>query len=246
MTVPTTNHPQAGMFGATRWTLVLAARHGDVSAGAEKALAELCQTYWYPLYAYVRRCGHDRHAAEDLTQEFFARLLVKNYLADVDRAKGKFRSFLLAAIKHFLANEWDRAQTQKRGGRQIFIPLDVMAAESRHPLDPAEELTPEKMFERQWALALLDQVLASLRAEFIADDKAGLFEELKGFLTGNVEPRASAELAAKLGISEGSVKVTVHRLRRRYRHLLRAEIAQTVAGPQEVDEEIQRLFAAFS
>ncbi|MEO6053977.1 MAG: ECF-type sigma factor [Chthoniobacterales bacterium] len=239
-----TTFPQACAFNATRWTLVLTAQNVN-SAAAEVALEELCRMYWYPLYAYVRRCGHERHDAEDLTQGFFARLLAKNDLADVDRGKGRFRSFLLSAMKHFLANERDRQQAQKRGGDSLVIPLDVIAAESRRPLELVDGLTPEKMFERQWALTLLDRVLNQLSAELTAEGKAEIFSDLKEFLVGNPGPRAASGLAVRLGISEGTMKVTIHRLRRRYRTLLRDEIAQTVANPAEVDEEIHRLFAAF-
>ncbi len=245
MATETTYPPNMAQFGATRWTLVRDAAGGTLPEKAQTALAELCRIYWYPLYAYVRRSGHERHDAEDLTQEFFARLLAKNALATVDRSKGKFRSFLLASIKHFLANEWDRKQTLKRGGGFTFVPLDIATAESRHPLEPAHELTPEKIFDRQWALALLDQVLARLSEEYAAEGKADLFASLKEFLVGQAAPRATAQLAETLGVSEGSIKVAIHRLRKRYRQLLRAEIAQTVSCAEEVDEEIRGLFAIF-
>ena len=215
------------------------------STDARAALEQLCQPYWYPLYAYVRRRGYEAHEAEDLTQGFFARLLAKNDLAGVDRTKGKFRSFLLASLKHFLANEWDKAQAQKRGGGQVILPLDGSEAETRYQHEQAYELTPEKAFERQWALTILGHVLAQLRAEFVADGKTELFETLKGFLTGSDDEQSYAEVGARLRMSAGAIKVAVHRLRRRYRNLLREEIAHTVAGPEEVDEEIRALFAAF-
>jgi len=180
-----------------------------------------------------------------MTQEFFARLLAKNTLAEVDRSKGKFRSFLLAALKHFLSNERDRARTIKRGGRQTFVPLDAMSIETRYRVEPADNLSPDKAFERQWALTVLDQVLAHLRVEFAAAGKDALFEALKPFLTGDGEADSQAEVGKLCGMREGSVKVTIHRLRRRYRELLREEIAQTVACPEEIDEEIRHLFAAF-
>lgn len=205
-------------------------------------MEELCGTYWYPLYAYVRRCGYDSHEAEDLTQEFFARLLAKNYLADVDRAKGKFRSFLLASLKHFLANEWDRAQAKKRGGGHTIISLD---AETRYRQEPMDELSADKLLDRQWAIALLDQVLARLGAEYADAGKSEVFEQLKNSLTGNRDSIPYAAIAAKLDTTEGAVKVAVHRLRQRYRKLLREEIAHTVASPAEIDEEIRHLFAAF-
>jgi RNA polymerase sigma-70 factor (ECF subfamily) len=239
---PTTGRSDAAGFAATRWTLVLAAR-GDVSPRASEAMAELCRVYWYPLYAYLRRRGYDTHDSEDLTQEFFLRLLDKNYLAGVDREKGKFRAFLLASLKHFLANQWDRSQAQKRGGRQVLIPLDALSAESRYRLEPAHNLTPERLFERQWAITVLDRVLALLQAEFAAEGKQTLFETLKPFLTGSGQPAGYAQVAADLGMTEAAVKVAVHRLRRRYRQRLRDEIAQTVASPEEIDEEIQYLLA---
>jgi RNA polymerase sigma factor (sigma-70 family) len=232
----------AAGFAATRWTLVLAAARGSVSPSAAEAMAELCHIYWYPLYAYVRRRGYDAHEAEDLTQEFFLRLLAKNYLAAVDREKGKFRAFLLASLKHFLANEWDRAQAQRRGGGQVVIRLDTLDAESRYRLEPWHDLTPEKLFERQWALTVLEQVLRRLEAETLAlDGKQAVFGRLKQFLTGGREVASYAQVAAELEMTEGAVKAAVHRLRRRYRQLLREEIAQTVAGPEEVDDEIRYL-----
>jgi len=231
-------------FAATRWTVVLTAGHGS-SPQAGRALEELCLTYWYPLYAYVRRRGHSPHEAEDLTQEFFARLLARNYLADVDREKGKFRSFLLASLKHFLANEWDRARAAKRGGGQPHLSLDVETAETRYRSEPVDDLTPEKLLERQWALALLDQVLTRLQAEFVADGKEKQFDELKVWLTEGKGATSYAAMAARLGTTEGAAKVAVHRLRRRYRELLREEISHTVATPAEIEEEIRHLFAAF-
>lgn len=232
----------AGRFAATRWTVVLAAGR-ETSPQAGRALEELCRTYWYPLYAYVRRRGFEAHEAEDLTQEFFARLLAKNYLVDVDREKGKFRSFLLASLKHFLANEWDRAQAKKRGGGHTIISLD---AETRYRQEPKDELSADKLLDRQWAIALLDQVLARLGAEYAEAGKSEVFEQLKDSLTGTRDSIPYAAIAAKLDTTEGAVKVAVHRLRQRYRKLLREEIAHTVASPAEIDDEIRHLFAAFS
>jgi len=226
-----------GRFAATRWTIVLAAGHG-ASPQAGRALEELCRTYWYPLYAYVRRRGYESHEAEDLTQEFFARLLAQNYLADVDRERGKFRSFLLASLMHFLANEWDRAHAQKRGGGQVLVSLD---AETRYQREPVDEASADKLLDRAWAVALLDQVLARLEAE----SEPKQFAALKPFLTAGRDAIPYAEVAGKLGTTEGAVKVAVHRLRKRYRALLREEIAHTVASPSEIDEEIRHLFAAF-
>ncbi|HUI05598.1 MAG TPA: RNA polymerase sigma factor [Verrucomicrobiae bacterium] len=227
----------ASRFAATRWTIVLAAGHGT-SPQAGRALEELCRTYWYPLYAYVRRRGYESHEAEDLTQEFFARLLAKKYLADVDREKGRFRSFLLASLKHFLANEWDRAHAQKRGGGQTLVSLD---AETRYQREPVDEASADKLLDRAWAVALLDQVLARLEME----SEPKQFAALKAFLTVGQDAIPYAEVAGKLGTTEGAVKVAVHRLRKRYRALLREEIAHTVASPAEIDDEIRHLFAAF-
>ena len=240
----TPERSDAAGFAATRWTLVLAAARGEPSPRAAEAMSELCGVYWYPLYAYVRRRGHESHEAEDLTQEFFLRLLAKNCLAGVDREKGKFRAFLLASLKHFLANEWDRAQAKKRGGGQVVIPLDASNAETRYRLEPAHNLTPERLFERQWAITVLERVLARLKAESLTlSGGPAVFDTLKQFLTGSGAAASYGQVAAQLGMTVGAVKVAVHRLRRRYRQLLREEIAQTVAGPEEIDEEIRYLLS---
>jgi RNA polymerase sigma-70 factor (ECF subfamily) len=230
----------AAGFAATRWSVVLAAAQGKRTPAAATAMEELCRAYWYPLYAFIRRRGYESHEAEDLAQGFFARLLEKRALQDVDPQKGKFRAFLLAALKHFLANERDRAQAQKRGGAHTLLQLDSLDGETRYRLEPAHDATPEKLFERQWALTVLHQVLARLQAEAEADGKAATFASLKGFLVGD-RSQTHAAAGAALGLSEGAVKVAVHRLRRRYRELLREEIAHTVADPADVDEEIQYL-----
>jgi RNA polymerase sigma factor (sigma-70 family) len=219
---------------------------GTDSPQAHQALEALCGNYWYPLYAYVRRQGHSAHDAQDLTQAFFARLLEKNYLADVQREKGRFRSFLLASLKHFLANEWDREQALKRGGGKRLIALDEDSAESRYKLEPKDEVSADKIYERRWALTLLDQVLAKLRGEFEKDGKLQQFETLKQYLSAGRTSVSYAQAADKLGMNEGAIKVAVHRLRKRYRELLRAEIAQTVATASEIEEEIRYLFAALS
>ncbi|PYI85571.1 MAG: RNA polymerase subunit sigma-24 [Verrucomicrobia bacterium] len=216
------------------------------SPQAHEALAKLCCVYWYPLYAYVRRQGYSAHDAQDLTQDFFARFLQKNFLAQVHADKGKLRSFLLAALKHFLANEWDKATAQKRGGRQTFVPIDHHTAETRYGLEPADPLSADKIFERRWALALLEHVLANLREEYSTAGKADLFEALKSSLTGERSAIGYAQLAPKLGMTEGAVKVAVHRLRQRYRESLRAEIAHTVDTPDQVEEELRYLFTALS
>jgi len=232
-------------LAATRWTVVLAAARQENPEPAMRALAELCQTYWPPLYAYVRRQGCDPHKAEDLTQEFFSRLLAKNYLADADPGKGKFRSFLLASLKHFLANERDRARAQKRGGGQTVVALDALSAEARSRLEPVDNSSPDKAFDKQWALTVLDQALKRLRMEFAEAGKEEFFDELKQFLTGDTPAQTHAEIGVKCGLTEGAMKVAVHRLRRRYRALLREEVAQTVAAPDEIEAEIRELFAAF-
>lgn len=232
-------------FPTTHWTLVLDARTAS-SRQSRESLAILCETYWYPLYAYVRRRGYQEQDAEDLTQEFFARLLERHDLNSVDRSKGRFRSFLLATMKHFLANEWDRAHAQKRGGGQTTLSLDVQEAESRYIVEPADESTPESLFERSWALTLLDQVLNRLREELAAAGKLNQFNELKVCLTGDQSDVGYATPAKKLGMSEGAIKVTVHRMRARYRDLLREEIAHTVAGPEEIEDELRDLLRALS
>lgn len=237
--------PVAGGFAHTNWSVVVAATGNDTTH-ARSALEKLCQAYWPPIYAFVRRQGHSPHDAQDLTQEFFARLLEKNYLAAVDRSKGRFRSFLLAALKHFLANEWDKARAQKRGGGKIPIPIEVATAESSCGFEPADNLTAEKIFDRRWALTLLEQVLKRLRQEYTRDGKEKLFNQLKPTLTENSRTVGYAQIAERLGSTEGAIKVAVHRLRQRYRELLRAAIAETVATDAEVEDELRNLFAALS
>ncbi len=235
---------QRDAFVTTQWTIVIDAAEEGTPAAAS-ALATLCQTYWYPLYAFVRRQGHSVHDAEDLTQEFFSRLLEKNYLAQVTREKGRFRSFLLAALKHFLANEWDKARAQKRGGDRTFVPLDAGAGEARYATEPVDTLSADRIYERRWTLIVLERVIDRLADEYRAAGKSAWFEQLKGSLTGGAT-RPYAELAAELGTTEGAVKVAVHRLRHRYRDLLRAEIAATVADPAEVEDELRHLRAALT
>jgi RNA polymerase sigma-70 factor (ECF subfamily) len=230
-------------FATTHWSLVLAAGKG-ASPDADAALAALCQRYWYPLYAFVRRSGHQPADAQDLTQEFFARLLEKHYLLAADPERGRFRSFLLSSCKHFLSKQRDRAKAQKRGGGRKLLPLDFEAGEGRYSLEPTHEVTAEKVYERRWALTLLDQVFARLRDEFDRAGKRDEFDRLKVYLTGEAAALSYRDVAAGLGTTEGAVKVAVHRLRRRYRELVREEIAHTVAGPDEVAEELRRLFAA--
>jgi RNA polymerase sigma factor (sigma-70 family) len=233
------------IFATTHWTVVLAAgrRHTPQSDGA---LEELCKTYWFPLYAYVRRRGRNKEDAEDLTQAFFARLLEKNFLANLDGEKGKFRAFLLASLKHFLANEWDKTQAQKRGGGAANLSLDWQTADTKFQVAATSEPSPDKAFDREWALALLAKVIERLQKECEADGKAKLFEQLKIFLTAGKGESAQGEMAKTLGMEEGTVRVAVHRLRKRYRALLRDEIAQTLADEKQVDEEMRALFGAFS
>jgi RNA polymerase sigma-70 factor (ECF subfamily) len=237
---PDDSTPHARVFATTRWSVVLAAR--GATPAAESALAVLCRTYWYPLYAFVRRNGHAPHDAQDLTQEFFARLLAKEWLGEVARERGRFRSFLLAAMQHFLANEWRDAQRLKRGGGVVFVPFDARDAEDRYLHEPADPLTAEQIYDRRWALDLLERSLARLRTEFEGAGKAAHFEALKFCLTG--DKVALANVAAQLGSSEGAIKVAVHRLRERYRELIRAEIAETVEGPERIEAELQELQAA--
>jgi RNA polymerase sigma-70 factor (ECF subfamily) len=232
-------------FLTTHWSVVLAAGRSD-SPRARAALEKLCSTYWYPLYAFVRRLGQGPHDAEDLVQAFFAQCLEKNYLGAADRAKGRFRSFLLVALKRFLANEWDKARTRKRGGGTMPISFDAMSAEQRYALEPAERLSADRLFERRWALTLLEQVLARLREEQAGGGRAEAFELLKDSLVSGGRNTSYVELAARLGTSEGAVKVAVHRLRRRYRELLEAEIADTVGSPEEVAEERRYLLSVLS
>ena len=234
-----------GAFVTTHWSVVLSAGRSDTTR-AQAALARLCQAYWYPLYAYVRRRGYAAHDAQDLTQEFFARLLEQNWLAQADWERGRFRTFLLAALSHFLANEWDKARALKRGGAVQIVPLQLDSAETRYGQEPADPLTPEQCFERRWALALLEEVLNRLREEHAAASTREMFDALKPCLVGDRQAQPYAELAATLGMTEGAVKVAVHRLRQRYRQLLREEIANTVAMPEEVNEEMHHLFSVLA
>jgi RNA polymerase sigma-70 factor (ECF subfamily) len=233
----------AQKFATTHWSWIQAARDGR-SSQARDALASLCAAYWYPLYAFVRHSGHKPHDAQDLTQAFFLRLLEKDYLRTADRARGRFRSFLLASLKHFLCNEYDSARARKRGGGRAVLSLDLDDAETRYRREPAHQVTPERLFERRWALTLLDQVLDRLRAEWTDADKQKLFEALKPLLTGEKSAESYGALAMACATTEGAIKVHVHRLRRRYRELLREEIGRTLQDPGQVDEEIQELFGA--
>jgi RNA polymerase sigma-70 factor (ECF subfamily) len=232
----------AAGFHTTHWTLVLAARDNE-GALASEALAGLCSTYWYPLYAFIRRQGSSPHEAEDLTQEFFFRFLERHALGSVDPAAGKFRSFLLACLKNFLANERERAQTQRRGGGQPLVSLDGTDAETRYALEPADHRTPEAVFERRWAFAVLERTMSELRREHSSDERRELYDDLQGFLPGGQGNVSRAELAAKRGVSVGAIDVAIHRLRQRFGSILREQVAQTVSSDSEVEEELRYLIS---
>ncbi len=235
----------AKWFATTHWSVVLSATDSS-GPDAQEALEKLCRTYWFPLYTYVRRQGFAAHDAQDLTQEFFARLLAKHYLRQVQVEKGRFRSFLLASLKHFLLNESDRACTRKRGGHLTFLSWDDLEVTRCDQTPLAPELPADQAYDRQWALTLLEQVFARLLEDCAAAGKAKLFDALKGYLSGSKSDASYGEVAAQLNMTAGSVQVAVHRLRRRYGELLRGEIAQTMSRPEEIDEEIRHLFAALS
>ena len=229
-------------FATTQWSIVVSAGHKS-SPDSRRALESLCEGYWYPLYAYVSRRVPDVNEAQDLTQAFFAELLEKNYVGSATPARGRFRAFLLTAFKHFLSKEWEKVKAQKRGGGRAPIPLDFESADSRICIEPSSALTAEQLYERQWAVTLLGQILERLESEFDRDGKAKQFEELKGFIIGEYAGTTYAQVAARLNMTEAAAKMTGSRMRRRYRELLREEIAQTVVGPDEVDDEIRNLFA---
>ena len=238
-----TNAPR--VFPATHWSVVLAAR-GEDEADSARALEILCQAYWYPLYAYLRRQGRSPQDAQDLTQGFFARLIEKHYLDAVERDKGRFRSFLLMALKRFLAKEWERERAQKRGGGQAALSLDTELAERRYQGEGAEHLPPDRIYERRWALTLLDQALAALRQDYREFGQETQFDYLKGFLTAERGEIPYPEVAARLGMTEGAARVAVHRLRSRFREFFRLEISKTVATPEEVEDEVKHLRRALS
>jgi len=237
----TTSQDRRRMFPATQWTVIQTAG-GTPSPESAAALERLCSLYWYPLYAFVRMRGHSPQEAQDLTQEFFALLLEHNWIAHAKRLKGRFRSFLLMAMKRFLSKEWDKAKTLKQGGQVRLVPLQLETAETRYTREPADTCTPEQVFEKQWALALLESVLNRLREDYARDGKGALFHTLEPCLIGSRETQPYAALAAGLGTTEGAVKMAVCRLRERYRECLKEEIAHTVASPAEVDEELRHLF----
>lgn len=237
--------PSNAWFVTTHWSVVFSARDKDSPQSVE-ALEKLCRTYWYPLYAFVRRQGQAPSDAQDLTQEFFARLLQKDYLQAAARDKGRFRTFLLVAMKRFLANEWDKVRAQKRGGGKIHLSLDTEMAEQRYSIEPTEGVNPDKVFERRWALTLLERTMTRLREEFIGAGESQEFERLKSFLTASHHGISYADIARDLEMNEGAARVAVHRLRKRYREIFRDEIARTVSSPQEIDAEVQYLMSVLS
>lgn len=245
-TAPAGHPPEAPrVFCTTRWSVVLSARGGAEGARTEEALGELCRIYWYPLYGYARRCGRPPHDAEDLTQAFLAHILRPGALDGVRSEKGRFRSFLLASMRNFMADEHSRAAAQKRGGG-LVVSFDAMSAESRYAAEPRDTRTPEREFDRQWALRLLDEVLRRLEAEYAAEGQGAQFDALRSALTGDASAAPYAERAARLGSTEGALRVAVHRMRRRYRRLLRDEVAGTLARPEDVDDELRCLLEALA
>ena len=242
MSSPTPSR-DAPLFRSTRWSLVLKAKD-DASPDFDEAISALCKAYWYPLYAYVRRQGHGPHDAQDLTQEFFARLLEKDWLRTVAPERGRFRTFLLMAMKRFLAKEWHRAAAQKRGGGLIPVPLDPEDAEQRYAVEPA--LGADEIFERRWAMTLLDQTMERLHMEFLSAERAEEFEHLKDWLTASRGEIPYAELAVQIGSSEGAARVAVHRLRKRFRAIFRETVAETVADEKDIEEEMRHLIVVLS
>jgi RNA polymerase sigma-70 factor (ECF subfamily) len=232
----------ARVFGTTRWTVVLQAG-GPTSDGSAQALEQLCRTYWYPLYSFARRSGVPPHDAEDLTQSFFAYLLEKDAIARADRERGRFRSFLLTAFKNYHANERARHAAAKRGGSRQIISLDELQAETRYQQEPQTTATPEKLYDQKWAASLLDQVMQGIRNEYAALGKGPLFEILRGVIWGGRQEGGYELLARQAGLAEGTFKVAVHRLRTRFKECLRQEVAQTVATPGEVDDELRHLLS---
>ena len=227
------------MFATTHWSVVLQA--GDAPGDEQsRALEVLCRSYWYPLYAYIRRLGRSPHDAQDLTQSFFAYLLEKRLLTKADPESGRFRSFLLGSLKNFMANDWRRQRAEKRGASQT-ISFDAQDAEDRYAVEPIDERNPQSLYEQAWAMAVFDQAIALLETEYNGAGKQALFEQLAPCLQGDRQATTYAEIGRPLGMSEGAVKVAVHRLRQRYRELLRAAVANTVADPLEVDGELRHL-----
>ncbi|MEW6161643.1 MAG: sigma factor [Verrucomicrobiota bacterium] len=234
----------AAQFTTTHWSVVLAAGQAG-SQESQQALARLCQTYWYPLYAYARRQGRSPHDAQDLTQAFFEQLLSGPLLARATPQKGRFRSFLLCSFKNFLLDQWDKARAEKRGGGKVFS-LDEQSAEARYRFEPTDPASADKLYERRWAMTLLDQTLQRLEQEYIAARKENLFRQLEPILIGEKKSQTYADVGTQLRMTEGAVKIAAHRLQRRYRNLLREEIARTVQDPAEIDDELRHLFSALA
>ena len=232
-------------FANTHWSVVLLAGQ-SASPLCQEALENLCASYWHPLYAFLKRQGYAPADAKDLTQGFFAKFLEKNYLSSVNPARGKFRSFLLAALKNFLANEWDRAHAEKRGGKHTFVSIDEQTAEGRYQVEPASTITPEALFDYQWALTVFDEALRRLKADYEADGKAVRFEALHVYLSSEPAPGAYAAVGARLHLTNEAVAAEVHRMRKQYGELLRKEVGRTVSSPAEIDEEMRFLFSVFS
>lgn len=235
---------ERGAFCTTMWMVVQVAGQAD-SPRSSEALAQLCHAYWYPLYAYVRRQGYAAEQAQDLTQEFFCRLIEKNSIQAADPARGRFRSFLLASLRNFLANEWERARSQKRGGGAVNFSLDAINAEDQYQLEPADARTPETLYDQRWAYALLERVMTRLREEFTDAGKADRFEAFSSFLLDD-NSASQAELAVQLGMTESAVKSAIHRMRQRYGELLREEVANTVSRQEDVEQEISELFESLA
>ena len=231
-------------FQTTHWSVVLAAKRGS-SETSRRALEQLCQSYWFPLYSYARRQGNSPEDAQDLTQDFFARFLARGYFGKADQERGKFRTFLLSSLKHFLTEEWRRANRQKRGGDQIFVQFAPDDAENRYASEPREELSPDRLYDRRWAEALLEKVLARLLKDYDSTGRMPVYVQLQQFLWGRQAEISYAEMGTRLGMNEGAVKVAVHRLRQRFRDLLREEVLQTVEKPSLVAEELQHLLQVF-
>jgi len=232
--------PSAEWFRTTHWSVVLAARGGH-DTQARTALDLLCRSYWYPIYAFLRRQGSTPEDAEDLTQGFFEHVLEHNTLDRVAREKGRFRSFLLASLKYFISDQRARERRQKRGGGKATISLDAATAEQRYQLEPRDDRTPEQLYERRWALALLDRVLSRLREEYVEADQTSLFDALQPFLAAKQGGEPYVAIAARLGRSEEAIKKAVQRMRQRYQKLFREEIAQTVSTPEKVEDELRHL-----
>ena len=245
MNEPVKSREQPQGFPQTRWSVVLAARR-ETSSQSAAALETICRSYWYPLYAHVRRCGHSPHDAQDLTQGFFCQLLKKRWLQSADQEKGRLRTFLVVALKRFMAKEWRRVCAKKRGGGEIHIPIDTAFAESRYAADSEAELRADDLFDQQWALTLIDLTIQRLRAEFEANGKLLDFEALKASLMAEHGKLDYGAVAARLRSTEGTARVAVHRLRKRFREIYREEISQTLADREDVDTELRHLEAALA